>query len=232
VPVFAMRTGSPEDLARAALHHARTHAHDVILVDSAGRLHTDDELMDELKRLKRALQPHEALMVLDATTGQDAVRVAETFDSEVGITGVILTKLDSDARGGAVLSVRAVTGKPVKFVGTGEHLSDLEIFHPDRMAARILGLGDVSSLMERVEGIIDEATAKRMEERLAKGTFGLDDLLLQLPPDAPDRSVGATPFLFAWLKRIGRTAPANRRGETQTDGSHHPVHDTRGAAQP
>jgi signal recognition particle subunit SRP54 len=180
VPVFAMRTGSPEDLAHAALHHARTHAHDVLLVDSAGRLHTDDELMDELKRLKRALQPHEALMVLDATTGQDAVQVAETFDSEVGITGVILTKLDSDARGGAVLSVRAVTGKPVKLVGTGEHLSDLEIFHPDRMAARILGLGDVSSLMERVEGIMDEATAKRMEERLAKGTFGLDDLLLQL----------------------------------------------------
>ncbi|MFA0781004.1 MAG: hypothetical protein RJAPGHWK_002527, partial [Candidatus Fervidibacter sp.] len=124
--------------------------------------------------------PHEALMVLDATTGQDAVRVAETFDAEIGITGIILTKLDSDARGGAVLSVRAVTGKPVKLVGTGEHLSDLEIFHPDRMAARILGLGDVSSLMERVESLLDEATAKRMEERLAKGTFGLDDLLVQL----------------------------------------------------
>jgi signal recognition particle subunit SRP54 len=200
VPVFAMRTGSPEDLAHAALHHARTHAHDVLLVDSAGRLHTDDELMDELKRLKRALQPHEALMVLDATTGQDAVRVAETFDSEVGITGVILTKLDSDARGGAVLSVRAVTGKPVKLVGTGEHLSDLEIFHPDRMAARILGLGDVSSLMERVEGIVDEATAKRMEERLAKGTFGLDDLLLQL---RQMRQTGPLEQLLSFLPGLG-----------------------------
>ncbi len=179
-PVFAMRKGSPETLAQAALSHARTKAHDVVIVDSAGRLHTDEELMDELRRLKVALQPNEALLVLDATTGQDAVRVAETFEGEIGITGVILTKLDSDAKGGAVLSVRSVTEKPVKLVGTGEHLSDLDVFYPDRMAARILGLGDVASLMERVESIVDEATAKRMEQRIAKGAFGLDDLLLQL----------------------------------------------------
>jgi len=139
VPVFAMRTESPEALAQAALSHARTNAHDLVIVDSAGRLHTDDELMNELRRLKSALRPHESLLVLDATTGQDAVRVAETFENEIGITGVILTKLDSDARGGAVLSVRAVTGKPVKLVGLGEHLTDLDVFHPDRMAARILG---------------------------------------------------------------------------------------------
>lgn len=200
VPVFAMRTGSPEDLARATLHFARTNAHDVILVDSAGRLHTDDELMNELKRLKQALQPQETLMVLDATTGQDAVRVAETFDAEVGLTGIILTKLDSDARGGAVLSVRAVTGKPIKLVGTGEHLGDLDAFYPDRMAARILGLGDVSSLMERVEGVVDEATAKRMEERLAKGTFGLDDLLLQL---RQMRQAGPLDQLLSLLPGLG-----------------------------
>jgi len=180
VPVFAMRTESPEALAQAALSHARTNAHDLVIVDSAGRLHTDDELMNELRRLKSALRPHESLLVLDATTGQDAVRVAETFESEIGITGVILTKLDSDARGGAVLSVRAVTGKPVKLVGLGEHLTDLDVFHPDRMVARILGLGDVASLMERVESVVDEATAKKMEERIAKGTFNLEDLLVQL----------------------------------------------------
>ena len=180
VPVFSMGSGTPEALAQSALQHAKTKGHDVVIVDSAGRLHTDEELMEELRRLKLALRPHEALLVLDATAGQDAVRVAESFDSEVGITGVVLTKLDSDARGGAVLSVRAVTGKPVKLVGTGEHLTDLDVFYPDRMAARILGFGDVASLMERVEGLVDEATARRMEERIAKGTFNLEDLLMQL----------------------------------------------------
>ncbi|GBC97645.1 Signal recognition particle protein [bacterium HR17] len=200
VPVFAMRTGTPEMLANAALQHARANAYDVVLVDSAGRLHTDEELVDELRRLKSALQPHEALLVLDAATGQDAVRVAETFDAEVGITGVILTKLDSDARGGAVLSVRAVTGKPIKLVGTGEHLGDLDVFYPDRMAARILGLGDVSSLMERVEEVMDEATAKRMEERIAKGTFGLDDLLLQL---RQMKQAGPLEQLLSFLPGLG-----------------------------
>lgn len=180
VPVFTMRTGSPEALAQAALSHAKTNANDIVLVDSAGRLHTDDELMDELRRLKASFRPHESLLVLDATTGQDAVRVAEVFENEVGITGIVLTKLDSDARGGAVLSVRAVTGKPVKLVGLGEHMQDLDVFHPDRMAARILGLGDVTSLMERVESLVDEATTRKMEERIAKGTFNLEDLLLQL----------------------------------------------------
>ncbi|MGQ9463706.1 MAG: signal recognition particle protein [Candidatus Fervidibacter sp.] len=182
VPVFTMRTGSPEALAQAALNHAKTNANDMVLVDSAGRLHTDDELMDELRRLKASFRPHESLLVLDATTGQDAVRVAEVFENEVGITGIVLTKLDSDARGGAVLSVRAVTGKPVKLVGLGEHMQDLDVFHPDRMAARILGLGDVTSLMERVESVsvVDETTARKMEERIAKGTFNLEDLLFQL----------------------------------------------------
>lgn len=180
VPVFAMRAGTPEDLAQAALSHARSHAYDLLIVDSAGRLHTDEELMDELCRLKTAFQPDETLMVLDATMGQDAVRVAETFEDKVGLTGIILTKLDSDARGGAVLSVRAVTEKPVKLVGTGEQLTELETFHPDRMAARILGLGDVSGFMEKVEAVVDEGVAKRLEEKLAKGTFDMEDLLLQL----------------------------------------------------
>jgi signal recognition particle subunit SRP54 len=199
VPVFAMRTESPEALAQAALSHARTNAHDLVIVDSAGRLHTDDELMNELRRLKSALRPHESLLILDATTGQDAVRVAETFENEIGITGVILTKLDSDARGGAVLSVRAVTGKPVKLVGLGEHLTDLDVFHPDRMAARILGLGDVASLMERVESVVDEATAKKMEERIAKGTFNLEDLLVQL---RQMRQSGPLEQLLSFLPRF------------------------------
>ncbi len=199
-PVFTMKTNEPESLARAALQHAKSNSYDVVIVDSAGRLHTDEELMDELRRLKLALQPHESLLVLDATTGQDAVRVAETFDAEIGITGVILTKLDSDARGGAVLSVRAVTDKPVKLVGTGEHLSDLDVFYPDRMAARILGLGDVASLMERVEGVVDEATARKMEERLSKGTFTLEDLLVQL---RQFRQVGPLEQLLSFLPGLG-----------------------------
>ncbi len=199
-PVFTMQTAEPESLARAVLQHAKSNGYDVVIVDSAGRLHTDEELMDELRRLKLALQPHESLLVLDATTGQDAVRVAETFDAEIGITGVILTKLDSDARGGAVLSVRAVTDKPVKLVGTGEHLSDLDVFYPDRMAARILGLGDVASLMERVEGVVDEATARKMEERLSKGTFTLEDLLVQL---RQFRQVGPLEQLLSFLPGLG-----------------------------
>lgn len=198
--VFTMRSGTPEDLAQAALSHARSNNYDVVIVDSAGRLHTDDELMDELRRLKVALKPHEALLVLDATTGQDAVRVAESFENEVGIAGFILTKLDSDARGGAVLSVGSVTGKQVKLVGTGEHLSDLDVFHPDRMAARILGLGDVASLMERMETTFDETTAKQMEERLVRGTFGLDDLLFQL---RQMRQAGPLDQLLSLLPGLG-----------------------------
>ncbi len=200
VSVFTMRTGTVEALAAAALQHAKTNGYDVLIVDSAGRLHTDEELMNELQRLKAALRPHESLLVLDATTGQEAVRVAETFDAQIGITGAVLTKLDSDARGGAVLSIRAVTGKPVKLVGTGEHLGDLDVFHPDRMAARILGLGDVTSLLERVGEAVDEAKVKKMEERLSKGTFNLEDLLTQL---RQLRQTGPLEQLLSFLPGLG-----------------------------
>ncbi|MCS7223743.1 MAG: signal recognition particle protein [Armatimonadetes bacterium] len=186
-------------LCQRALRDAQDQGWDLVIVDSAGRMHSDEALMEELAQLKRLLQPHESLLVLDATTGQDAVRLAESFDSRIGLTGVILTKLDSDARGGAVLSVTFVTGKPVKFIGTGEHLQDIDLFHPDRMAARILGMGDVRGLLERVEQIASPEIEK-IERRLEKGTFGLDDLLVQL---REMRKIGPLDRLLSLLPGLG-----------------------------
>ena len=151
VPVFEMGTEKPEKIAEQAIKHARDHGNDYVIIDTAGRLHIDEQMMDELKRLRAAVEPNEILLVVDAMTGQDAVNVAKSFNEALGIDGVILTKLDGDTRGGAALSVRAVTGKPIKFVGTGEKLDDLEEFHPERMASRILGMGDVMSLIEKAE---------------------------------------------------------------------------------
>ncbi|MBQ3094176.1 MAG: signal recognition particle protein, partial [Clostridia bacterium] len=151
VPVFEMGTANPVDIANAAIKHARDHGNDYVILDTAGRLHIDEELMNELKNVNAAVEPHEILFVIDAMIGQDAVRVAKEFHDALGITGVILTKLDGDTRGGAALSVREVTGQPIKFVGTGEKLDNLEVFHPERMASRILGMGDVMSLIERAE---------------------------------------------------------------------------------
>ncbi len=179
VPVFEMGQGDPVKIAEAAVAHAKTYGNDVVILDTAGRLHIDETLMDELKNIKSKVLPHEIMLVVDSMTGQDAVNVAESFNEALGIDSVMLTKLDGDTRGGAALSVRHVTGKPIKFVGTGEKLGDIEPFHPDRMASRILGMGDVLSLIERAEQQIDEKTAAQLEEQLLKNTFNFNDLLAQ-----------------------------------------------------
>ena len=181
VPVYAEfdHTDAP-GLAGRALEHARNEGYGDLIVDTAGRLHVDPELMAELGQVSGAVQPVETLLVCDAMTGQDAVNVAESFRQEVDITGVILTKLDGDARGGAALSMAYITGKPIKFAGVGEKLGDLEPFHPDRMASRILGMGDVMTLIEKAEEAFDEAEAKKMEEKLRKADFTFDDFLQQM----------------------------------------------------
>ncbi len=180
VPVFQMGQSDPVDIAKAAIEHARRHGNDLVFLDTAGRLHVDEALMDELKRIKAAVDPAEILLTVDAMTGQDAVNAASAFDEALGITGVMLTKLDGDARGGAALSVRAVTGKPIKFVGTGEKLDAIEVFHPDRMASRILGMGDVLTLIEKAEQAVDQKKAAEMAEKLMKSRFTLQDYLEQL----------------------------------------------------
>ncbi len=180
VPVFQMGQTDPVDIAKAAVSHAKKHGNDVVLLDTAGRLHIDEELMEELTRIKAAVPPDEILLVVDAMTGQDAVNAAKTFDETLDIGGVILTKLDGDARGGAALSIMAVTGKPVKFAGTGEKLDALEPFHPDRMASRILGMGDVLSLIEKAEQAFDEKKSKEMAERLRTNRFTLADFYDQM----------------------------------------------------
>ncbi len=179
VPVFEMGQSDPVEIATKAIASAKDHGNDVVILDTAGRLHIDEKLMKELQDVKSAVTPHEILLVIDAMTGQDAVNVADNFNAALGIDGVILTKLDGDTRGGAALSVRSVTGKPIKFVGTGEKLEDLEPFHPDRMASRILGMGDVLSFIERAEQQIDERKAKELEQKLKSSAFDFNDLLDQ-----------------------------------------------------
>jgi len=180
IPVFQMGQGNPVDIAKAGIEHAKRHGNDLVFLDTAGRLHIDEALMDELKNIKTATNPAEILLVLDAMTGQDAVNAAKSFDEQLGVTGVMLTKLDGDARGGAALSVRAVTGKPIKFIGTGEKLDMIEPFHPDRMASRILGMGDVLTLIEKAEQSFDEKKALEMTERLKQNKFTFTDYLDQL----------------------------------------------------
>lgn len=179
VPVFEMGTANPVDIAQEAVKYAKDHGNDYVFLDTAGRLHIDEQLMAELQNIRSTVHPNEILLVIDAMTGQDAVNVAKSFNETLGIDGVILTKLDGDTRGGAALSVRAVTGKPIKFVGTGEKLGDLETFHPSRMASRILGMGDVLSFIERAEQSLDEKKAAELEKKLAKNKFDLNDLLDQ-----------------------------------------------------
>ena len=180
IPVFEMGTEDPVKIAKEAIAHAKKHGNDLVLFDTAGRLHIDENLMEELKRIKAEVNPDEILLVVDAMTGQDAVNAASAFDEALGITGVMLTKLDGDARGGAALSVRAVTGKPIKFSGTGEKLDQIEPFHPDRMASRILGMGDMLTLIEKAEQAFDEKKAKELQEKLKKNAFTLSDYYDQL----------------------------------------------------
>lgn len=179
VPVFEMGTINPVNIAEEAVKHAKDHGYDYVIIDTAGRLHIDEALMEELQNIRSMVHPNEILLVIDAMTGQDAVNVAKSFNESLGIDGVILTKLDGDTRGGAALSVRAVTGKPIKFVGTGEKLENLEVFHPARMASRILGMGDVLSFIEKAEMALDEKKAAELEKKLAKNKFDFNDLLDQ-----------------------------------------------------
>ena len=179
VPVFEMGTINPVNIAEEAVKHAKDHGYDYVIIDTAGRLHIDETLMEELQNIRSTVHPNEILLVIDAMTGQDAVNVAKSFNESLGIDGVILTKLDGDTRGGAALSVRAVTGKPIKFVGTGEKLENLEVFHPARMASRILGMGDVLSFIEKAEMALDEKKAAELEKKLAKNKFDFNDLLDQ-----------------------------------------------------
>lgn len=180
IPVFEMGQIDPVEIAKASIEHAKRHGNDLIFLDTAGRLHIDSALMDELKAIKDAVEPAEILLVLDAMTGQDAVNAASAFDEALDITGVMLTKLDGDARGGAALSVRAVTGKPIKFAGTGEKLDNIEAFHPERMASRILGMGDVLTLIEKAQQNLDEKKALELAEKLKKNRFTLSDYYDQL----------------------------------------------------
>lgn len=179
VPVFEMGTENPVKIAKAAVHHARDYGNDILILDTAGRLHIDEALMEELKKIKGEVEPQEILLVVDAMTGQDAVNVAKSFNDLLDITGVILTKLDGDTRGGAALSVRAVTGRPIKYAGTGEKLEDIEVFHPDRMASRILGMGDVLTLIEDAESKLDQKKAEQLAEKMAKNQMDLNDMLDQ-----------------------------------------------------
>ena len=180
LPVFEQGQGDPVEIAANAIRHAKDHGSDMVFLDTAGRLHVDETLMDELKRMKSTVHPNEILLVVDAMTGQDAVNAASAFDEALGIDGVILTKLDGDARGGAALSIRAATGKPIKFVGTGEKLDMIEPFHPDRMASRILGMGDMLSFIEKAQATYDEKQAAKLEEKLRKNRFTLQDYYEQL----------------------------------------------------
>ena len=180
IPVFQMGQTDPVDIAKAAIEHAKKHGNDLVFLDTAGRLHIDEELMDELRRIRDAVEPAEILLVVDAMTGQDAVNAASAVDGALGVTGVMLTKLDGDARGGAALSIRAATGKPIKFIGVGEKLDMIEPFHPDRMASRILGMGDVLTLIEKAEQSFDEKKALEAAERLKANRFTLTDYLEQM----------------------------------------------------
>jgi len=180
IPVFQMGQENPVNIAKAAIAHAEQHGNDIVFLDTAGRLHIDEQLMNELQDIKEAVGPAEILLVVDAMTGQDAVNAASAFDQALGITGVMLTKLDGDARGGAALSISSVTGKPIKFIGTGEKLDMIEPFHPDRMASRILGMGDMLTLIEKAEQSFDEKKALETAEKLRANRFTLDDYLNQM----------------------------------------------------
>lgn len=201
VPVFEKGTADPVEIAREAIKLAKDQGYDYVLLDTAGRLHIDEALMDELKRVKAEIKPHEILLLIDAMTGQDAVNVASAFNEALGVDGLVLTKLDGDTRGGAALSARAVTGKPIKFIGTGEKLGDLDAFHPDRMASRILGMGDVLSLIEKAETSLDEKKAMELEAKLRKNKFDLNDLLNQL---REMKKMGNLKEMLAMLPGVGK----------------------------
>ncbi len=206
VPVFEMGQSNPVEIAKKSVKYANDYGNDIVILDTAGRLHIDEALMDELKQIKGEVSPNEIFLVVDAMTGQDAVNVAKSFDDLMDITGTILTKLDGDTRGGAALSIREVTGKPIKFVGMGEKLENLEIFHPDRMASRILGMGDVLSLIEDAESALDKKQAEKVAKKLQEDKFDLEDLkdyLFQIKKMGPLKSIlGKLPGMERQLKDV------------------------------
>ena len=208
VTVFERGTADPAETSKEAIKHAIKYGYDPVIIDTAGRLHVDEELMDELKRVKETVEPTEILLVVDAMTGQDAVNVAKSFNDLLDITGVILTKMDGDTRGGAALSVKYITGKPIKFIGTGEKLDCLEAFHPDRMASRILGMGDVLTLIEKAEQQIDEKKALEMERRLREQSFTLTDFLDQL---ATLKDMGSMDSLLGMMPGVKPSALQNAK---------------------
>ena len=204
VEVFSMGTNhKPVDIARAAIQHAAKNKLNVVILDTAGRLHVDEDMMAELKEIKDGVEVDQSILVVDAMTGQDAVNVAKTFDEKIGLDGVILTKLDGDTRGGAALSIRAVTGKPILYVGMGEKLSDLEQFYPDRMASRILGMGDVLTLIEKAEAQIDQDKAREMEKKFRKAEFDFNDFLDQL---AQMKKMGGIQSILSMMPGMGLPA--------------------------
>ncbi|HEX2937683.1 MAG TPA: signal recognition particle protein [Ruminiclostridium sp.] len=200
VPVFEMGQGDPVKISKAAVNHAKEHGNDFVIVDTAGRLHVDTELMDELKNIKEKIEPNEILLVVDAMTGQDAVNVASAFNEALGIDGVILTKLDGDTRGGAALSVRAVTGKPIKLVGMGEKLDELEPFYPDRMASRILGMGDVLTLIDKAQQQVDTKKAAELAKKIKNNGIDLSDFLENL---RQVRKMGSIKSMLEMLPGVG-----------------------------
>lgn len=214
VPVFSMGETNPVDIAKAAVAHADRHGNDIVIIDTAGRLHIDTELMGELEEIKNAVAPHEILLVVDSMTGQEAVNVASSFDEQLGIDGVILTKLDGDARGGAALSIKAVTGKPIKFATMSEKMDGLEVFHPDRMASRILGMGDVLSLIEKAEASFDEQKARELTEKMRQDAFTLEDFKDQLNQI---KQMGPLDQLLGMLPGMGRM---NQLKNLDVDESH------------
>ena len=200
VKVFEMGQTDPVIIAQKALAHAKDYGHDILIIDTAGRLHVDEALMDELKKIKELTTPHEIMLVVDAMTGQDAVNVAQAFDEAVGITGVLMSKLDSDTRGGAALSVLSVTGKPIKFVGMGEKLDDFEQFHPERMASRILGMGDVLTLIEKAENVMSHQEAEKLTKKFKENKFDMNDLLDQM---RQIRKMGSMKSIIGMLPGVG-----------------------------
>ena len=207
VPVFSMGDKqNPVDIAKAAVEHARANGFNVVILDTAGRLHVDEDMMEELQNIKAAVDVHQTILVVDAMTGQDAVNVAKTFNDVVEVGGVILTKMDGDTRGGAALSIRAVKGKPILYVGMGEKLSDLEQFYPDRMASRILGMGDVLSLIEKAEANIDAEAAKSLTRKLKKAEFGYDDFLTSMEQL---KNMGSLTDIMAMIPGVNTSALKN-----------------------
>lgn len=207
IPVFAIEDENDAvKIARGGIEHAERHGHDMVFIDTAGRLHIDEDMMRELQEIKAAVDPHEILLVVDSMTGQDAVNVAQSFNELLDITGVILTKLDGDTRGGAALSVRYVTGKPIKFIGTGEKLDTIEPFYPDRMASRILGMGDVLTLIEKAQTSFDEKKAAELEQKMRKSQFTLDDYLEQF---GQIRNMGSIEQLLSMLPGVKPDAMKN-----------------------